>query len=233
MARHQAGSAAMSTCGATRLLCGCSTRTPASCCASTFAPRAAGIVSKTPTAPCKPGGARWLRLARAATAGPSISAVCQAIHQQDGPSGIRRILGLSRGDVHRAVERIDEQGRVHEIGSREARLTAIANEYVRDPQAALVVSPDNQSRQDLNDVIHGTMYREGYVDRGEQRAVVLVPRQDITGANQQWAERYEEGDVVATAVAARSSGLKPATTRELSTSTARPIRVTVRTEREC
>jgi len=33
-------------------------------------------------------------LARAATAGPSISAVCQAIHQHDGPSGIRRILGV-------------------------------------------------------------------------------------------------------------------------------------------
>jgi hypothetical protein len=33
-------------------------------------------------------------LARAATAGPSISTVCQTIHQHDGPSGIRRILGV-------------------------------------------------------------------------------------------------------------------------------------------
>jgi hypothetical protein len=55
---------------------------------------------------------------------------------------------LARGDVGTAVEHLDEQGRVHEIGSRDARLTAIAHEYARDPQGTLVVSPDNQSRQD-------------------------------------------------------------------------------------
>src|SRR5207249_12275751 len=40
---------------------------------------------------------------------------------------------LSRGDVQGAVERLDQQGRVHEIASREERLTAIANEYVKRP----------------------------------------------------------------------------------------------------
>jgi transposase len=33
-------------------------------------------------------------LARANTAGPSISAVCQYIHQHEGPSGVRRMLGV-------------------------------------------------------------------------------------------------------------------------------------------
>jgi ATP-dependent exoDNAse (exonuclease V) alpha subunit len=83
---------------------------------------------------------------------------------------------LSRGDVHGAVERLDHQGRVHEIGPREERLAAIANEYVKDPQATLVVSPDNQSRQDLNNVIHRAMQREGHVDRDEHRTPVLAPR---------------------------------------------------------
>jgi len=45
------------------------------------------------------------------------------------------------------------------------RLGYPVNEYVKDPQATLVVSPDNQSRPDLNDVIHGAMQREGHVDR--------------------------------------------------------------------
>src|SRR5207244_2142574 len=40
---------------------------------------------------------------------------------------------LSRGDVSSAVERLDRQGRVHEIGPREERLSAIANEYAKDP----------------------------------------------------------------------------------------------------
>ena len=95
-----------------------------------------------------------------------------------------------------AIESLDRQGRVHEIGPREERLTAVANEYVKEPHATLVVSPDNQSRQDLNDVIHRAMQREGHVDRDEHRTPVLAPRQDITGADRQWAERYEQGDVI-------------------------------------
>jgi hypothetical protein len=62
---------------------------------------------------------------------------------------------------------------------------AIANEYVKDPQATLVVSPDNQSRQDLNDAIHRAMQLEGHVDRDEHRTPVLTPRQEITGADRQ------------------------------------------------
>src|SRR3989442_1795606 len=96
----------------------------------------------------------------------------------------------------RRSERSDEQGRVHEIAPREERLAAIANEYVKDPQATLVVSPDNQSRQDLNDVIHRAMQREGHVDRDEHRTPGLAPRQEITGADRPWAERYEHGGVV-------------------------------------
>src|SRR5205807_3630346 len=39
---------------------------------------------------------------------------------------------LSRGEIHSAVEQLDQQGRMHEIGPRDERLTAIANEYVKD-----------------------------------------------------------------------------------------------------
>jgi len=103
---------------------------------------------------------------------------------------------LSRGDVRLAVQHLDRQGRMREIAPRDERLAAIADEYVKDPQATLVVSPDNQSRQDLNDVIHRAMQREGHVARDEHRTRALVPRQEMTGADRQWAERYETGDVV-------------------------------------
>ena len=33
-------------------------------------------------------------LARAATAGPHISAICTSIHQHEGAAGVRRILGI-------------------------------------------------------------------------------------------------------------------------------------------
>jgi ATP-dependent exoDNAse (exonuclease V) alpha subunit len=115
---------------------------------------------------------------------------------------------LARGDVRRAVERLDQLGRVHEIGPREERLTAIANEYVKDAHATLVVSPDNESRQDLNDVVHRAMQREGHVDRQEHSLSVLVPRQEVTGADRQWAERYDVGDVVRYSRGSKAIGIE-------------------------
>lgn len=137
---------------------------------------------------------------------------------------------LSRGDVQRAVEHLDHQGRVHEIGSREQRLAAIANEYVKDPQATLVVSPDNQSRRDLNDVIHHAMQREGHVDRHEHQTSVLVPRQEITGADRQWAERYEEGDVVRYSRGSKALGIEAGDYARVERVDAKVNEVTVRTD---
>jgi ATP-dependent exoDNAse (exonuclease V) alpha subunit len=114
---------------------------------------------------------------------------------------------LSRGNVQAAVEQVDRQGRVHEIGPRDERLSTIANEYAKDPQSTLVISPDNQSRENLNDVIHRAMQREGYVDREEHRTSVLLPRQEITGADRQWAERYQEGDVIRYSRGSKAAGI--------------------------
>src|SRR5262249_53734914 len=82
------------------------------------------------------------------------------------------------------------------------------NEYVKDPQSTLVVSPDNRSRQDLNDVIHRAMQGEGHVDREEHRTPVLVPRQDITGVDRQCADRYEEGAVVRYSRGSKALGIE-------------------------
>jgi len=137
---------------------------------------------------------------------------------------------LSRGDVHGAVERLDRQGRVHEVGPREERLTAVANDYMKDPHATLVVSPDNQSRQDLNEVIHRTMQRAGHVDREEHRTSVLVPRQEITGADRQWAERYEEGDVVRYSRGSKALGIQPGDYARVERVGPKTNQVTVRTD---
>jgi len=137
---------------------------------------------------------------------------------------------LSRGDVHSAVERLDHQGRVHEIGPREERLTVIANEYVKDRHATLVVSPDNQSRQDLNDVIHRTMQREGHVDQAEHQTPVLVARQEITGADRQWAERYDVGDVVRYSRGSRALGIEAGDYARVEQVDATTNQVTVRTD---
>jgi ATP-dependent exoDNAse (exonuclease V) alpha subunit len=99
------------------------------------------------------------------------------------------------------------QGRIHEIADREDRLTAIASEYLKQPDATLVVSPDNQSRTEINQTIHLAMQRRGHVDRAEHGVRVLVARQDITGADRQWAQRYDRGDLVRYSKGSRTFGL--------------------------
>ena len=136
---------------------------------------------------------------------------------------------LSRGEVHCAIERLDHQGRVHEIRPRDERLAAIANEYVKDPHATLVVSPDNQSRQDLNDVIHRAMQREGHVDRAGHCMPVLVSRRDITGADRQWAERYETGDVVRYSRGSKALGIEAGDYARVERVDAKANQVTVKT----
>jgi hypothetical protein len=59
-----------------------------------------------------------------------------------------------------------------------------------------VVSPDNRSRQEINERIHREVQSSGRVDEQEHRLTVLVPRQDMTGADRQWAAQYDAGDIV-------------------------------------
>src|SRR2546425_1827271 len=115
---------------------------------------------------------------------------------------------LSRGDVRGAIQSLDAQGRLHEISHKDERLKEIAREYITNPKGTLVVSPDNQSRVEINDVIHRSMQTAGRVAHVEHRARVLVPRQEITGADRQWAEQYEPGDVVRYTKGSKTEGLE-------------------------
>src|SRR5262249_33347284 len=132
-----------------------------------------------------------------------------AIVRQRDPELREVVEHLSRGEVRGAIERLDDGGRLHEIPDREARMDAIARDYAERPQETIVVSPDNESRSQLNDTIHRGMQERGEVDREEQPVRVLVPRQDLSGADRQWAGRYEEGDVIRYTKGSRTHDLKP------------------------
>jgi conjugative relaxase-like TrwC/TraI family protein len=116
---------------------------------------------------------------------------------------------LSRGSVKEAIDNLRSQGRVHEIGDRNERMLKIADEYARQPTGTLVVSPDNQSRREINDVIHRRMQEAGTVARQEHKLNVLVPRQEITGADRRWSGQYDPGDVVRYTKGSRAHGIKP------------------------
>jgi conjugative relaxase-like TrwC/TraI family protein len=128
-------------------------------------------------------------------AGMRTARLDEIVRQKD-PALKEAVEQLARGDVCEAIENLDRQGRVHQIEDRQARLTAIAEEYARQPEGTLVISPDNESRRALNQLIHTEMQERGQVSQDEHKVKVLDARQDMTGADRAWATQYEEGDIV-------------------------------------
>jgi ATP-dependent exoDNAse (exonuclease V) alpha subunit len=134
---------------------------------------------------------------------------------------------LSRGEVQDAIRTLDRQGRVHDIADRQERLTAIAHAYARYPEGTLVVSPDNQSRTEINQTIHRLMQALGRVQAQEQRARVLVARQDVTGADRQWAAQYEPGNIVRYVKGSQALGIEPGEYAQVLQVHAQDNRVTI------
>ena len=134
---------------------------------------------------------------------------------------------LARGDVHGAVANLDQQGRVHEIVGREERLGAIASEYAREPQGTLVISPDNESRRELNTLIHRQMQARGDVNPEEHKLRVLDTRNEMTGADRQWAAQYGEGDLVRYTRGSKVLGIDSGEYARVDSVDARENRITI------
>jgi conjugative relaxase-like TrwC/TraI family protein len=127
-------------------------------------------------------------------AGLAVARLDQIVRQSE-PALRAVVEQLAHGEIRDAMQALDQQGRVHEIPDRDARLQAVAREYIRSPDGTLVVSPDNASRVALNEVIHEARQAAGQVQGTDYRVRVLVPRQEVTGADRQWAAQYQSGDI--------------------------------------
>jgi ATP-dependent exoDNAse (exonuclease V) alpha subunit len=139
-------------------------------------------------------------------AGMQTARLDEIVRQKD-PALKEAVEQLARGEVKHAVENLDRQGRVHQIEDRQERLTEIAREYVRQPEKTLVVSPDNESRREINTLIRHEMQERGQIEQTEQKLRVLTSRQELTGADRAWATQYERGDVVRYAKGSKSLGI--------------------------
>jgi conjugative relaxase-like TrwC/TraI family protein len=139
-------------------------------------------------------------------AGMQTAHLDQIIRQKD-PLLKEVVEQLARGEVVEAITNLDHQGRVHELSNPQERMRAIAQDYTRSPVNTLVVSPDNASRMEINRLIHTERQRMGAISGSEQRQTILTPRQDLTGADRQWAARYGVGDVIRYSKGSRAVGV--------------------------
>lgn len=131
----------------------------------------------------------------------------EIVRQRD-PALKQVVEQLAHGDVQAGVVSLERQGRVHDIPDRMDRIAAIAREYVQAPDGTLVISPDNRSRTEINQRIHSELQGRGVVSKEEHQLTTLVARQDMTGADRSWAQKYQVNDVLRYSRASKETGIQ-------------------------
>jgi conjugative relaxase-like TrwC/TraI family protein len=128
-------------------------------------------------------------------AGMQTSQLDQIMRQKD-PELLRAVEHLSKNETAIGLTLLQQQGRVTEIPDNGLRIEAIAKDYVAKPENTLVVSPDNASRQEINNAIRTELQTAGVVSKENHSMNVLTPRSDMTNVDRSWAARYQPDDVL-------------------------------------
>lgn len=129
-------------------------------------------------------------------AGMKTAQVDQIVRQRNAPELLKAVEHLSRGEIAEGVALLEQQGRVTEIADTQQRIAAIAKSYAASPDNTIVVSPDNASRRQINQVVRHELQALGIVAADDHTMRVLALRSDMTGADRTWSARYAAGDVI-------------------------------------
>jgi len=128
-------------------------------------------------------------------AGMQTSQLDQIMRQKDAEL-LKAVQHLAIGDTEEGVELLAQQGRVTEVKSSVDRIAAIAKDYAAQPENTIVVSPDNRSRQQINEAIRAELQSTGQLSQDSREFQTLAHRSDLTGAGRTWAALYNTGDVI-------------------------------------
>ncbi|SRR6266568_994185 len=128
-------------------------------------------------------------------AGMQTARLDQIVRQKD-PELLRVVEHLSHGEVVEGIALLEQQGRITEIADPQKRIASIARNYAENPGNTIIVSPDNASRRAINQAARQELQALGLLDKNDHAMRVLTPRSDMTGADREWAARYQTGDVL-------------------------------------
>jgi preprotein translocase subunit YajC len=123
-----------------------------------------------------------------------------------------------------------EQGRVTEIPEERDRIAAIAKDYAARPENTIIVSPDNRSRQQINEAVRIELRRNGTLAGDGQVFRTLTHRSDMTGADRTWAARYNDGDVLQYTTGSKAEGIERSSFATVRSVDARTNTLTVELE---
>jgi conjugative relaxase-like TrwC/TraI family protein len=141
-------------------------------------------------------------------AGMQTAQLDKIVRQRD-PQLLKAVEHLSKNETAIGVEMLAQQGRITEIVDPRERITAIAQDYAARPENTLIISPDNASRLAINQTVRQELQTLGIVGSKNHSIRVLMPRNDMTGADREWAARYQPGDVLHYTRGSKESGIEP------------------------
>jgi hypothetical protein len=128
-------------------------------------------------------------------AGMRTSRLDQIMRQKD-PELLKAVQHLATEKTVEGVRLLREQGRITEVRNENERILAIAKDYAAKAENTIVVSPDNRSRQAINQAIRTELQAAGSLAKDDREFRTLVHRSDMTGADREWAARYQPGDIL-------------------------------------
>ena len=162
-------------------------------------------------------------------AGMQTSQLDKIMRQKD-PELLKAVQHLANNETVKGIAMLAEQGRVTEIPNGYDRIAAIARDYAAQPENTIIVSPDNRSRQQINEAVRAELKKAGALAEGGQTVRTLTHRSDMTGADRTWAARYNPGDVLQYTTGSKSEGIERGSFATLETVDTRTNTITVSLE---
>ena len=162
-------------------------------------------------------------------AGMQTSQLDKIMRQKD-PELLKAVQHLAENKTVQGIAMLAEQGRVTEITNGHDRIVAIARDYATQPQNTIIVSPDNRSRQQINEAVRTELRESGALGADGYLLRTLTHRSDMTGADRTWAARYSAGDVLEYTTGSKSEGIERGSFATVQSIDTRTNNLTVFTE---
>ena len=160
-------------------------------------------------------------------AGMKTAQLDQIMRQKDTDL-LKAVEHLSKHETAAGIGMLQQQGRITEIADPQQRIEAIAKNYAAHPENTLIVSPDNTSRRAINQALRQELQARGVLDTNDHAMRVLTPRNDMTGADREWAARYQAGDVLHYVRGSKELGIESGSYARVVTTDTKENLVTVR-----
>ena len=119
---------------------------------------------------------------------PELLAVIEKFRDSFGRQGSTNMI--------EGLQMLEDQARIWQAPNRQRRFEALAAWYAHDTEDALIVSPDNQSLDEINLAVRTKLQETGKVKPDGYEAVVLKGLRGLTDADKRIAANYEPGNVI-------------------------------------